>query len=55
MERTLHVIDPGFDVDFHSSLFNAKPGFRFQTLQQYGRSTRLGLPILRLTEVGDRM
>jgi hypothetical protein len=36
-ERALHIIDPCIDVDFHRSLFNAKVGSRYQTLEEYAR------------------
>jgi len=34
-ERVMHIIDPCIDVDFHCSLFHAKPGSRFPKFEDY--------------------
>ena len=36
-ERLLHIIDPCIDVEFHLSLFNAKLGNGYSTLEEYAR------------------
>lgn len=37
-ERTLHIIDPNINVEFHLTLFNARLGRRYSTLQEYAQT-----------------